>query len=47
MKHWINIPTRELSTRSYDGMNSESLNAFLLEVEVLKQCYSNRNNIVR
>jgi hypothetical protein len=32
-------------TRSYDGMNPESLNAFLLEIEVLKRC--NQSNIVR
>ena len=31
--------------RSYDGMNPESLNAFLLEAEVLKRC--NQSNIAR
>ena len=36
---------KRVITRSYDGMNPESLNAFLLEVEVLKRC--NQSNIVR
>ena len=36
---------KRVITRSYDGMNPESLNAFLLEAEVLKRC--NQSNIVR
>ena len=36
---------KRVITRSYDGMSPESLNAFLLEAEVLKRC--NQSNIVR
>jgi hypothetical protein len=36
---------KRVLTRSYDGMSPESLNAFLLEIEVLKRC--NQSNIVR
>ena len=36
---------KRVITRSYDGMNPESLNVFLLEAEVLKRC--NQSNIVR
>ena len=36
---------KKVITRSYDGMNPKSLNAFLLEAEVLKRC--NQSNIVR
>ena len=36
---------KRVITRSYDGMSPESLNAFLLDIEVLKRC--NQSNIVR
>ena len=36
---------KKVIIRSYDGTNPESLNAFLLEVEVLKRC--NQSNIMR
>ena len=36
---------KRVITRSYDGMSPESLNAFLLEAEVLKRC--NQSNIAK
>ena len=36
---------KRVIARSYDGMSPESLNAFLLDIEVLKRC--NQSNIVR
>lgn len=36
---------KRVITRSYDGTIPESLNAFLLDVEVLKQC--DQSNIAR
>ena len=36
---------KKVIARSYDGMSPESLNAFLLDIEVLKRC--NQSNVVR
>lgn len=36
---------KRVITRSFDGTSPESLNAFLLEIEVLKRC--NQSNIAR